>query len=67
MVHNPHALSSQPYSANFQFRHTLPPAYANISKRAQGQGLYAQGGRGLYAQGGRGLYASGLYASGLYA
>lgn len=64
MVQNPPSSMSQPYSANFQFRHTLPPAYANISKRAGGQGLYAagsglyaQGGRGLYAQGGRGLYA----------
>lgn len=32
----PQALLSQPYSANFQFRHTLPPAYQMI-----GKGLYA--------------------------
>lgn len=32
----PQALSSQPYSANFQFRHTLPPAYQKV-----GKGLYA--------------------------
>jgi hypothetical protein len=28
----PQALLSQPYSANFQFRHTLPPAYQMIGK-----------------------------------
>jgi hypothetical protein len=32
----PQALLSQPYSANFQFRHTLPPAYQMV-----GKGLYA--------------------------
>jgi len=32
----PQALMSQPYSANFQFRHTLPPAYQMV-----GEGLYA--------------------------
>jgi hypothetical protein len=32
----PQALLSQPFSANFQFRHTLPPAYQMI-----GKGLYA--------------------------
>ena len=35
----PPALQSQPYSANFQFQHTLPPAYQKFSKG--GQGLYA--------------------------
>jgi hypothetical protein len=64
IVSNPPSSMSQPYSANFQFRHFLPPAYANISKRAGGAGLYAQGGRGLYAAGGSGLYAQGR---GLYA
>ena len=33
----PPALQSQPYSANFQFSHTLPPAYQRFSK---GGGLY---------------------------
>ncbi len=54
----PPALHSQPYSANYQFRHTLPVAFQNISKNAHGGSLGAS------------LYASGLYASsarGLYA
>lgn len=34
----PPALQSQPFSANFQFQHTLPPAYQKFSK---GSGLYA--------------------------
>lgn len=33
----PPALQSQPFSANFQFQHTLPPAYQKFSK---GNGLY---------------------------
>lgn len=33
----PPALRSQPFSANFQFQHTLPPAYQKFSK---GSGLY---------------------------
>mgnify|MGYP003673548454 FL=1 len=36
----PPALQSQPYSANFQFQHTLPPAYQRYSK--SGQGIYAR-------------------------
>ena len=36
--HLPPALVSQPFSANFQFQHTLPPAYQKFSK---GGGLYA--------------------------
>ena len=40
----PPALQSQPYSQNFQFQHTLPPAYQNIGDRAGGRGLYAGGG-----------------------
>lgn len=36
--HLPPALQSQPFSANFQFQHTLPPAYQKFSK---GSGLYA--------------------------
>jgi len=36
--HLPPALVSQPFSANFQFQHTLPPAYQRFSK---GGGLYA--------------------------
>jgi len=32
----PQALSSQPYSANYQFRSTMPPAYQKV-----GKGLYA--------------------------
>ena len=35
--HLPPALLSQPFSANFQFQHTLPPAYQKFSKG----GLYA--------------------------
>jgi hypothetical protein len=31
-AHLPPALISQPFSANFQFQHTLPPAYARYSK-----------------------------------
>lgn len=36
--HLPPALMSQPFSANFQFQHFLPPAYQKFSK---GGGLYA--------------------------
>lgn len=36
--HLPPALISQPFSANFQFQHTLPPAYQKFSR---GGGLYA--------------------------
>ena len=36
--HLPPALTSQPFSANFQFQHFLPPAYQKFSK---GGGLYA--------------------------
>jgi hypothetical protein len=36
--HLPPALTSQPFSANFQFQHTLPPSYQKFSK---GGGLYA--------------------------
>jgi hypothetical protein len=36
--HLPPALVSQPFSANFQFQHFLPPAYQKFSK---GGGLYA--------------------------
>lgn len=36
--HLPPALQSQPFSANFQFQHTLPPAYQKFSR---GAGLYA--------------------------
>ena len=51
LITDPYATSSQPYSANFQFRHTLPPAYAAISKNSGGKGLYAQpqSARGLFA------------------
>jgi len=35
--HLPPALLSQPFSANFQFQHTLPPAYQKLSK---GSGMY---------------------------
>jgi hypothetical protein len=35
--HLPPALTSQPFSANFQFQHTLPPAYQRFSK---GGGLH---------------------------
>jgi hypothetical protein len=37
-AHLPPALVSQPFSANFQFQHTLPPAYQKFSR---GAGLYA--------------------------
>jgi len=37
-THLPPALMSQPFSANFQFQHFLPPAYQKFSK---GGGLYA--------------------------
>jgi len=37
-THLPPALLSQPFSANFQFQHFLPPAYQKFSK---GGGLYA--------------------------
>lgn len=37
-THLPPALISQPFSSNFQFQHTLPPAYQKFSK---GGGLYA--------------------------
>lgn len=36
MVSQPPALRSQPFSANFQFQHTLPPSYQKFSK---GSGL----------------------------
>ena len=51
------ALISQPFSANYQMSHFLPPAYQHYSNsmhEGHGQGLYA--GRGLYA-GGHGLFA----------
>jgi len=35
--HLPPALLSQPFSANFQFQHTLPPAFQKFSK---GSGMY---------------------------
>jgi len=38
MVSQPPALRSQPFSANFQFQHTLPPAYQKFS-RGSGLGL----------------------------
>ena len=38
MVSQPPALRSQPFSANFQFQHTLPPSYQKFSKGA-GLGL----------------------------
>tara|TARA_R110000868_G_scaffold297332_2_gene557612 strand:+ start:415 stop:1326 length:912 start_codon:yes stop_codon:yes gene_type:complete len=53
----PPALMSQPFSANYQMSHFLPPAYQhynNAMHEGSGQGLYA--GRGLYA-GGHGLFA----------
>jgi hypothetical protein len=31
MMQNP-ALQSQPYGANFQFQHTLPPQYQKFSR-----------------------------------
>jgi len=37
LAHLPPALQSQPYASNFQFQHTLPPAYQKFSK---GSGLY---------------------------
>lgn len=37
-THLPPALTSQPFSANFQFQHFLPPAYQKFSK---GGGLFA--------------------------
>lgn len=37
-THLPPALLSQPFSANFQFQHTLPPAY---QKYSSGGGLFA--------------------------
>jgi len=52
-MENP-ATTSKPLSANFQFRHTLPPQY-------QRQSSISQGGRGLYAGRASGLGA-GLYA-----
>lgn len=33
----PPAMQSQPYSANFQFQHTLPPAYQKFSGSGQGK------------------------------
>ena len=43
------ATTSQPYGENFQFIHTMPPAYSQIKKN--GGGLYAgrSRGHGLYA------------------
>jgi hypothetical protein len=49
MAENP-ATTSKPLSANFQFRHTLPPQYQRIGS---GRGLYAGHASGL----GAGLYA----------
>lgn len=48
-VDNP-ALTSKPLSANFQFRHTLPPQYQRRAPLAMGgQGLYAGRAMGLYS------------------
>lgn len=52
------ATKSQPYGANFQFRHTLPHPIMGGGLYPQGSGLYA--GRG-YADG-RPNYGNGLYA-----
>lgn len=49
------ALVSQPYSANYQMSHFLPPAYQHYNNTMNGQGLYA--GSGLYAGHGYGLFA----------
>lgn len=57
----PPALRSQPYSANYQFRHTLPVAFQNISKNAHGGSL----GASLYASSARGMHGESLYASGM--
>lgn len=43
----PPALQSQPFSANFQMSHFLPPHYQHYNNTMDGHGLYA--GRGLYA------------------
>ncbi len=48
-MENP-ATTSKPLSANFQFRHTLPPQY-------QRRGAISQGGMGLYVGRASGLYA----------
>ena len=62
----PPALRSQPYSANFQFRYTLPPAFQNISKNAHGgslgSSLYSGRSAGLYASSARGMECGSLYA-----
>jgi hypothetical protein len=52
-MENP-ATTSKPLSANFQFRHTLPPQY-------QRRSAVSQGGMGLYAGRASGL-AAGLYS-----
>jgi hypothetical protein len=79
--HIPPALQSQPYGANYQMQHFLPPQYQmyfdpsldHDHNASIGSGLYAGVGQGLYAnqRRGRGLYAgAGLYAGvgqGLYA
>ena len=53
------ALMSQPYSANYQMSHFLPPAYQHYNNsmhnNSSGEGLYA--GHGLYAGRGYGLFA----------
>ena len=53
----PPALVSQPYSANYQMAHFLPPAYQkynNSMHEPSGSGMYA--GNGLYAGRGYGLF-----------
>lgn len=49
--HLPPALISQPYGANFQFQHFLPPQYQHVVEEGEYHELTGQGlrrGRGLY-------------------
>lgn len=57
-VHSAPALMSQPYSANYQMAHFLPPHFQHYNNSIHGQGLGAgmYAGNGLYAGHGHGLF-----------
>lgn len=57
-VHSAPALMSQPYSANYQMAHFLPPHFQHYNNSIHGNGLGAgmYAGNGLYAGRGYGLF-----------
>lgn len=52
----PPALQSQPYSANYQMSHFLPPHYQHYNNSVSGEGMRRKG-NGLYSGRGYGLFS----------